>query len=396
MSPRSRRELILATSERYLRSTREAKGRILTEFCAATGLHRKSAIRRLRHPPEEETKRSHARRSGRRRRYTASVRAILVLVWEAMGRPWSVRLKAALPLWLRSVRRRQVISGSIEDLLGAISPRTIDRLLASERRRSSRRLFGRTKPGTLLRREIPIQTAAWRTGSPGFTEMDLVSHSGADASGEFLHTLNVTDLETTWVESRAVLGKGETGVVAALDEISGELPFALRGVDSDNGSEFINHHLLAYCKKRRIAFTRSRPYKKDDNAHIEQKNWTHVRRILGWDRYDSLEALDAINDLYRNELRLMMNLFQPSVRLTGKQRLGARLVRRYDAPRTPLDRLVDNGKGNAVRVARLVKLRTAIDPFALSEAIDRKLTKLFELATRPSRGASSTSRRAVA
>ena len=121
-----------------------------------------------------------------------------------------------------------------------------------------------------------------------------------------------------------------------------------------------------------------------------------MRRILGWDRYDSLEALDAINDLYRNELRLMMNLFQPSVRLTGKQRLGARLVRRYDAPRTPLDRLVDNGKGNAVRVARLVKLRTAIDPFALSEAIDRKLTKLFELATRPSRGASSTSRRAVA
>lgn len=396
MSPRSRRELILATSERYLKASRERKGTILTELCAATGMHRKAAIRRLRHPPEEATKRSRARRSGRRRRYTAPVRAILVVIWETMGRPWSVRLKAALPLWLRAVRRRQAISKSVEELLGTISPRTIDRLLSSQRRRASRRLFGRTKPGTLLRREIPIQTAAWSHGIPGFTEIDLVSHSGADASGEFLHTLNLTDLETAWVESRAVMGKGETGVVRSIDEIAGVLPFALLGVDSDNGSEFINHHLLGYCRKRKIAFTRSRPYKKDDNAHIEQKNWTHVRRILGWNRYDSLAALDAINDLYRNELRLMMNLFQPSVRLTGKQRLGARLVRRYDAPRTPLDRLIDNGKGNAARSARLLKLRDTVDPFALSEAIDRKLTKIFELAARPAHSTSPASRRPAA
>jgi hypothetical protein len=324
------------------------------------------------------------------------VRTILVAVWEAMGRPWSVRLKAALPLWLRAMRRRQAISKSVEELLATISPRTIDRLLSSQRRRARRRLFGRTKPGTLLRREIPIQTAAWSHGVPGFTEMDLVSHSGADASGEFLQTLNLTDLETTWVESRAVMGKGETGVVAAVNEISGELPFALLGVDSDNGSEFINHHLLGYCRKRKIAFTRSRPYKKDDNAHIEQKNWTHVRRILGWDRYDSLEALDAINDLYRNELRLMMNLFQPSVRLLSKQRVGARLVRRYDVPRTPLDRLVANGGGIAARTTRLLKLRDTLDPFALTETIDHKLTALFELATRPARSTCSASRRPAA
>jgi transposase InsO family protein len=307
---------------------------------------------------------------------------VLVQIWEAAGRPWSVRLKAALPLWLKAARRRMAVSPATEKQLLAMSPRTMDRSLSS-RRRTGHKLFGRTKPGTLLRHQIPIQTAAWKTGQPGYVEMDLVSHSGPNAAGEFLHSLNVTDLESTWNESRAVMGKGEVGVVTALEQIAAALPFALRGVDSDNGSEFINHHLLRYCRKRGIAFTRSRPYKKDDNAHIEQKNWTHVRRVLGWDRYDSEEALAAINDLYCHELRWMMNLFQPSVRLVSRERIGARLKRRYDAPQTPLDRLIQGGKAHPQCLAELVSLRQRIDPFTLSEALGQKLETIFRLASRP-------------
>jgi hypothetical protein len=320
-------------------------------------------------------------------RYPPALQPILVQIWEAMGRPWSVRLKAALSLWLPALRRRRAIPEPLEELLGTISARTIDRLLAGARRQAGRRQFGRTKPGTLLRREIPIQTAAWQTGLPGYTEIDLVSHSGPNASGEFLHTFNLTDIETTWVESCALLGKSEIGVLRALGEIAAALPFELKGVDSDNGSEFVNHQMLRYCHERGIRFTRSRPYKKDDNAHIEQKNWTHVRRILGWDRYDSPDALEAIQDLYRHELRLMMNLFQPSVRLVERQRIGARLVRKYDAPKTPLDRLIDNGRGNAERIAHYIELREQLDPFALAAKIDEKLAHIYALATLPSRGA---------
>jgi len=392
MSPRSKRELIRAMRERYLQASRKAKGAILTELCAATGMHRKAAIRCLRRPPVDEAARTAARRSGRRARYPAALRPILGLLWEAMGRPWSVRLRAGLPLWLPALRRRQPIPEPFIELLLTISARTIDRLLASARRQAGRRQFGRTKPGTLLRREIPIQTAAWQTGLPGYTEMDLVSHSGPNAAGEFLHTLNLTDIESTWVESCALLGKSEVGVLRALGEIAAALPFDLKGVDSDNGSEFVNHQMLRYCHERGILFTRSRPYKKDDNAHIEQKNWTHVRRILGWDRYDSPDAREEIHHLYRHELRLMMNLFQPAVRLIARQRVGARSVRKYDAPKTPLDRLLANGNGNADRIAQFVELREQIDPFELAAKIDEKLARIYALATLPSRGAESAAR----
>lgn len=212
--------------------------------------------------------------------------------------------------------------------------------------------------------------------------MDLVSHSGNSADGEFLQSLNLTDIYTGWVESRAVLGKSRTVVSAALEQMRSVLPFALRGLDSDNGAEFINNHLFRYCEGREIQFTRGRPYKKDDNAHIEQKNWTHVRKLLGWDRYDSPPALNAINELYRNELRLMMNLFQPSVKLVRKVRRGSRLTRRYDRPQTPLDRLVASGVGDPVQIAALQQLRNRWDPFALAQMIDRKLRRIYRLANR--------------
>ena len=221
-----------------------------------------------------------------------------------------------------------------------ISPRQIDRRLAAQRRQLRKRLYGRTKPGTLLKHHIPLKTDRWDVAVPGFTEIDLVAHCGNCGDGEFVHSLNLTDIHTTWVETRAVLGKGQVAVQTALEEIRQALPFRLRGIDSDNGSEFINEHLWDYCQAQEIQFTRGRPYKKDDNAHIEQKNWTHVRKLLGYVRYDTPAALAAIQTLYRGELRLFQNLFLPSVKLVRKERVGARVRRRYDAPQTPLDRVL--------------------------------------------------------
>src|SRR5206468_11427335 len=174
----------------------------------------------------------------------------------------------------------------------------------------------------------------------GFTEIDLVSHTGNSAAGDVCNSLKLTDIHTGWTETQAVLGKSQEAVRGALETIRQALPFALRGIDSDNGSEFINQHLYRYCQAQAMQFTRGRPYKKDDNAHIEQKNWTHVRRLLGYVRYDTPEAREAINDLYRNELRRFQNLFLPSVKLVRKERVGSKTRRRYDRPQTPFERVL--------------------------------------------------------
>jgi hypothetical protein len=211
-------------------------------------------------------------------------------------------------------------------------------------------------------------------------EADLVSHCGGLGQGEFIYSLNLTDIFSGWVETQAVMGKGQWGVIKALERISGRLPFDVLGIDSDNGSEFINHHLLRYCRDRGIQFTRSRPYKKDDNAHVEQKNWTHVRKFMGWDRYDSPKALEAINELYENELSLFMNLFQPSVKLLKTIRTGSRKKRIYDDPRTPLDRALASGALDDKRAQKLKALRQGLDPFGLSERVNNKLERIWELA----------------
>jgi len=231
-------------------------------------------------------------------------------------------LQALLPLWLPWARTRFRLSPALEEQLLALSPRQMDRRLQPHKRRLPHRRYGRTKPGTLLKHHIPLKTDRWDVTTPGFTEIDLVAHAGERGDGEFLHSLNLTDIPTTGVETRAVLGRGQAGVRDALEEMRRALPFRLRGIDSDNGSEFINAHLYRYCRAHEIQFTRGRPYKKDDNAHIEQKNWTHVRKLFGYVRYDSPEALTAMNALYRQELRLFQNLFLPSVKLVRKVRVG--------------------------------------------------------------------------
>ena len=378
MSRRAKWEYLHAIHQRYRQASPTEKSRILDECCQVCGYHRKSALRLLNGPLPLQRPR---RRPRRATRYSPEALTILVAVWEAASYPWSVRLKALLPLWLPWIRQHFALTPALERQVLAISARQLDRRLQTRRRHLKRRLYGRTKPGTLLKHHIPIKTDHWDVTQPGWTEIDLVSHSGACAAGEFAHSLTLTDIHTTWTESRAVLGKGETGIVAAIEEMRQGLPFVLQGLDSDNGSEFLNDHLVQYARSHQLQFTRGRPYKKDDNAHIEQKNWTHVRKLLAWERYDTGQALAAINTLYRQDLRLMMNLFQPSVKLVKKVRVGSRLTRVYDTAQTPLDRVAACPDADRVKVAALQRVRERTDPFVLAQRIDAQLAKLFRLAT---------------
>src|SRR5438034_4560415 len=270
--------------------------------------------------------------------------------------------------------------GNGEEKLLRISAATMDRHLKSKKESLIKRHYGGTKPGTLLKHHIPIKTDSWNVKEAGFVEVDLVSHSGNCGDGEFIHSLNMTDIHTGWVETRAVLGKGQAGIVAAMEQMRQSLPFPLRGIDSDNGSEFINYHLKSYCSRRRIQFTRGRPYKKDDNAHIEQKNWTHVRKIFGYLRLDSPAVLATMNDLYVAELRVYQNLFQPSTKLLRKTRVGSRLRRVYEPPKTPLERVRECGQADGVKLAQLDQTFQTHDPFELSKKIDQKLEAIFQLA----------------
>ena len=380
MGDKGRWEYLRAIYGRYRTAARKAKKVILNEFCANTDYNRKYAIRLLSGPRPK--KRPQQRRGKRGLSYSRETLAVLTEISEAAGYPWSVRLKALLPQWMPWIRRRFALRPEIARQLLAISPRQMDRRLAAQKSRRQRSIYGRTKPGYLLKHHIPVKTDRWDVDTPGFTEVDLVSHSGNSASGDFAHTLNVTDIHTTWTESRAVLGRGEEAVQRALNDVAGELPFPLLGVDSDNGSEFINWHLKHWCEQRQIQLTRGRPYKKDDNAHIEQKNWTHVRKLLGWERYDTHEAVEAMNALYRHELRLWLNLFLPSVKLVKKVRVGSKVRRVYDAARTPFERVKACKQADPQRVAALEELTKRLDPFQLSSRIERKLQRIARMANR--------------
>lgn len=380
MGHKAKWEYFRAVYERYHKAGREAKHLMLNEFCLNTGYHRKYAIRLLNGPPPG--RQVERRPRGRRPIYGPQVLSLLGAIWEAAGYPWSVRLKALLPNWMPWIRQRYRISPPLEKQLLRISARQIDRRLKAKKSERKRRIYGRTKPGTLLKHHIPVKTDSWDVQAPGFAEIDLVAHSGNSGQGEFAHSLNLTDIHSGWTESRALLGKSQVAVQQALDEIEGVLPFRLLGLDSDNGSEFINWHLKRWCDDKKIQLTRGRPYKKDDNAHVEQKNWTHVRKLLGWERYDSPAAVEAINDLYRHELRLWLNLCLPSVKLVKKIRVGSKVRRVYDAAQTPLERVLACAQAHPARLAEMTKLRDSLDPFQLGKVIDQKLQRIYELANR--------------
>lgn len=275
MSQPSKKEYFRIMHARYQRARSDAsKSQLLDEFCKVYQCHRKHAIRKLNGPLSKRQKKQ--RRKVRGTTYNAKVIGVLKAVWKAAGYPWSVRLKALLPLWIIWIRERFALAPEQECRLLAISARQIDRRLQLHKLELKRHMYGRAKPGTLLKHQIPIRTQHWNVTEPGYVEIDWVSHSGSHAEGDFIYSLNLTDIFIGWTETCAVMGKGQRGVVAALDAMAAALPFALKAIDSDNGGEFLNAHLVRYCKQHHLEFTRSRPYKKDDNAHIEQKNWMHV------------------------------------------------------------------------------------------------------------------------
>jgi hypothetical protein len=377
MSRKSKWDYLKAIYFRYQKVSKPLRARILDEFCQVCSYNRKYAIRLLNGPAPQKPKTSP---KSRRPTYGVKMISALAAIWEAAGYPCSARIKALLPLWLPWAVKRLALSAQTQKQLLSISPATIDRRLKPKKRQLKNRLYGRTKPGTLLKHHIPIKTDSWNIKTPGFTETDLVSHSGNSASGEFIHSLNVTDIHSTWVETRAVMGKSQIGVLDAMKDIKHALPFNLLGIDSDNGSEFINYHLKTFCDQNKIQFTRGRPYKKDDNAHIEQKNWTHVRKIFGYQRYDSKEALEAMNDLYRNDLRILQNLFLPSMKLLEKTRVGSMLKRHYDKPQTPLERLLNCPQADPAKIQELKNLRDRTNPFELAKWIEQKLGRIYQMA----------------
>lgn len=379
MGPSARREYVRDLQIKYQKAEgRKERGRILGEAVENLGCHRKHAIRLLNGPaPVME-------RPFRQREPVYGERVIRVLetVWEATQHLWSERLKAALPLWLPWIKKRWELDDEEERQLLVMSPRTMDRRLAPYKLKTSRKIYGKTKPGRWLRNTIPIQTDSWDIREPGWTEVDTVSHSGPSAMGLFAYSVNEVDLFSGWDETVAVLGKKAEAVMGAVDEMREAMPFRQKGMDSDNGEEFINWELDRYCRSMRLKRFRSRPNKKDDQAHIEQKNWTNVRKFIGWDRYDDQQAVDAMNDLYRNELRLLCNLFLPSVKLKSKIRKGSKLIRVHDDAKTPLDRLLDSKMGDRKKLDEYRRLRKRLDPFELSKAVDKKLQRIWALASK--------------
>ncbi len=379
MSPLARREYVSHLQGQYQSAkSRLEKSRLLTEVSRNLNCRRKHAIRLM------NGKIKNSEKPWRRRESIYPERLVRILenIWEISQNPWSVRLKELLPLWIAWIRKHWKLTPEEERQLLAMSAATIDRRLARYKRQASRKIYGKTKPGRWLRQTIPIQTESWNVPEPGWMEIDTVSHSGSSAEGLFACTVNETDLFSGWVEARALLGKDAVEVAAALDELRKDAPFEHKGLDSDNGSEFINWHMDRYCREKNIQRFRSRPYKKNDQAHIEQKNWTHVRKLIGYDRYDTQAAVDAMNDLYRNEWRLFCNLYLPSVKLANKIRIGAKIKRIYSKAKTPLDRLLESDKGDRVKLEALRQLREKTDPFELSATVDKKLAIIWALASK--------------
>jgi len=333
MTRTSIQEYTEAVRWRYLRSSKTEKGKILDEFTKVTGYHRKAAIRLLR----QTSKPMAHKKRGRPRQYSAAVVGALRVVWEAADRLCSKRLRPFLPELVKVLKRHgeTAISAEVEAQLCQMSPATIDRLLRPWRRLGGRRPFSTTKPGSLLKSAIPIRTFAdWEENRPGFLEADLVPHCGESAEGFYLNTLSAVDVATGWSECVGVWGKGQERVGGAVHHVRRRLPFPLLGLDSDNGSEFINQRLFAYCQREKITFTRSRSYKKNDGCHVEQKNWSVVRRLIGYDRYSSKAALEALNRIYYLT-RLYVNFFQPVMKVVSKTRHGAKVHKVYDTARTP-------------------------------------------------------------
>ena len=343
----TKKELFDKTKPRYLKADKKGKSAILDEFCSNTGLNRNYVVQIMRAGYDYNRVKREGRKS-RRWKYDSDVINVATKIWELLEFPCGARLQPVLISTLDAMMRSNEISVSseIREKLGQIKSKTLDRRLKKEREvRKLSRSRGTTRHGSLLKSSIPIRITNWDTSEVGFMEMDTVASNGGDPSGECIYSLDMLEIYSGWSEQIAVMGKGEAGVIKAVDEVRNVLPFELKGMDSDGGSEFINWHMVRYCEEHGLFFTRSRPYMKNDNAYVEQKNNTHIRHWIGYDRFDNQKQLDALNDLYRNELRLFNNFFSPVMKILSKEKVNNSVCKKkYDQAKTPYQRLMESNQ----------------------------------------------------
>ena len=386
MGSESKREYLETIRARYKNASKRVKRIILDEFCQVCGYNRKYAIRVLNAhvqarsiPPTD--------RRGRPAKYDHTLlQKPLVTLWKAGNLPCGKRLKAMIPLWLPHYPKP--LEDKARKLLLSMAPATLDRFLKPLRSRYSKRGLTTTKPGSLLKKHIPIKTDQWNERIPGFLEADTVAHCGSSTAGMYVNTVNMVDLATSWTEQRAIWGKGETAVIDAATSIEKALPFPIRGFDCDNGSEFLNWPLYKHYteRKRPVQYTRSREYHKNDNAHVEGKNWTHVRQYLGYQRFDDPRIVPLLNDLYTNEWPLLLNCFLPSVKLIEKTRIKSKIIKRHDEPQTPLARVLASPHVAPNIKRQLTLLRDQLNPFDLQRTVSAKINRILKLATGASPG----------
>jgi hypothetical protein len=377
---RSKRDYLEAISSRYQRAGKNAKTIILNEFCENCGYNRKYAIRLLRKLNKSPSGKNDARPGPKTIYHEAKLIEALKRIWFATDQMCSKKLKVAIPLWLPFYEKEyEPLETVLKEKLLHASPATIDRLLKPYRALYKK---GRctTRPGTLLKNQIPISTNHWDVSRPGFFEADTVAHCGNSMAGDFVYSLTFTDILTGWTENRAVWGRGSQGVLKRIEDIEQGLVFPILGFDCDNGAEFLNYHLVSYFTDRPktpVLFSRSRPYRKNDNAFVEQKNWTHVRQLLGYDRFDKPQLVGLINDLYKHEWSLLTNYFCPTLKLKSKSKINSKYVKIYETPKTPCQRLLDSEHINAGAKHHLKEVYNSLNPFTLKRKIEEKLKTIF-------------------
>lgn len=385
MSTTSRQEYVKTLKPRYLKTKRKERSKLLDEGVSFTGYHRKYLIRILSPRTDLSARKTRAKKK-RKKTYGSDVILPLILVWKTLNFPCSVRLKSQLPEMIDALKRHKELSitDASEQKLLAMSERTMDRRLAHEKEVlhvKNKRAFCTTKPGT-LKSKIPTRKGTdWDESLPGYQEIDTVAHNGGDPSGEFVYTLNSTDIYSGWTESVAGLGKSKHTVIEVgfKGTIVPSLPFPLLGVDGDSGSELINDLLFKFCAEHNIEFTRSRPYHSNDGCHIEEKNWTHIRKIVGYGRMDTQVLAEALNDLYRNELRLYMNFFQPHMKCVEKIYIGSKVKKKHST-KTPYRWLMESDAIDSDKKQWLQALYYSLNPIQLKKEIDRKRSIIAKLA----------------
>ena len=364
---------------RYKRASKREKSRMLDEFTVLTDYNRSYgawALRRAAKPGKIAKKKPPRPRA---KKYGPEEFKALRKVWAVLSMPSGKRLAPYMEEIVKVLERcgELELVPAVRDNLLSVSASTIDRMLAPERKRI--RLKGRkgTRPGTLLKHQVPIRTFDGHDqDKPGFLEIDLVGHEGGNPRGDFAQTLDVTCVFSTWTETRAVRNKAQKWVFAALSMILERLPFEALGIDSDNGGEFINAHLVRFCAEKELAFTRSRPYRKNDNCFVEQKNWTVVRKTVGYFRYDTEEQLKILNQIY-GYLRLYTNYFQPTMKLVRKTRTGAKVKKEYDKPRTSYQRLMECPAVSKEAKAAMKAEYETLNPAQLKRKIIKLQGRLF-------------------